>query len=112
MGVWAQIGLAKRIVYSGTLPRPPQPAASLDPTSAAYRAQADLVLAYSANLTDVYKLQVQKPNIPYLLAQPAHAPVLLACSCHGRGATQVGDATTSCYPGRHSPHNLLCPPLA
>ena len=54
----AQIGLAKRIVYSGTIPKQPAPAASLDPTSAAYRAQADQVLAYSANLTQVYKLQV------------------------------------------------------
>ena len=30
-GCLAQIGLAKRIVYTGTLPRPPQPAASPGP---------------------------------------------------------------------------------
>ena len=55
----AQIGLAKRIVYSGDLPSQPPPVNSDDPTSAAYRAQVDQVLELSANLTQVTKLQVR-----------------------------------------------------
>ena len=56
-----QIGHATRITYKGNLtaafPVPP-PSASLDPTSAAYKAQVDQVLALSAGLTEVQKLQV------------------------------------------------------
>ena len=117
MGACAQIGLAKRIVYSGTLPRPPQPAASLDPTSAAYRAQADLVLAYSANLTDVDKLQVRNSNIPYLLAQPAHAAALLACSCNRVGmpppaATLAGIHPITCSARHWHRVVVMCKPVS
>lgn len=56
----AQIGHAKRLTYKGDLSAVysvPPPADSLDPKSAAYKAQTDLVVALSANLTEVQKLQ-------------------------------------------------------
>ena len=54
----AQIGRAKHLSFSGTLPHPPPPAASLAPGSATYKAQVDDVLDVQAKLTDVQKMQV------------------------------------------------------
>lgn len=57
-----QIGNAKRVSYKGNISAAydiPPPIASMDASSSAYKEQVDDVLAYSAGLTDVQKLQVR-----------------------------------------------------
>lgn len=70
----AQAGLAKRLTYKGNLTEVydlPPPIASMDPASAAYKAQADEVLSVSANLTDSNKMQARPPSILIFPSTPS-----------------------------------------
>ena len=80
----AQIGNAQRLFYKGDVLSVydlPPPLSSIDPTSAAYRAQVDEVLALSANLTEVQKLQA-RAHSPISLQKRRCMPLLRECAVH------------------------------